>query len=54
MESQDRTKNGNNAGAIPEEYRKVIEILRNVRPDTLTAREALNLIYDLTEEVSYI
>ena len=48
------TKNGTNAGAIPEEYRKVIEILRNVRPDTLTAREALNLIYDLTEEVSYI
>ena len=39
---------------IPEEYRKIIAIIKNIRPDTLTAREALNLIYDLSEEASYI
>ena len=39
---------------IPEEYQKIIATLKKVKPDTLTAREALNLIYDLTEEVSYL
>jgi DNA mismatch repair ATPase MutS len=41
----------------PEEikkYQKIIATLKKVKPDTLTAREALNLIYDLTEEVSYL
>ncbi len=39
---------------IPDDYLKIISRLKNIKPDSLTAREALNLIYELNEDANLI